>query len=61
MNARELGALGIPQDCVGIAFDALKASGLISQPAEATQRIGELAAIQRPSSLIRTSATWPSP
>jgi hypothetical protein len=42
MNARELVALGIPQDCVGIAFDALQGSSLISQQVDATQRIGEL-------------------
>jgi tRNA-splicing ligase RtcB len=44
MNPRDLVAMGIPQDCLGIAIDALKASGLISQPANAAQRIGELVA-----------------
>jgi tRNA-splicing ligase RtcB (3'-phosphate/5'-hydroxy nucleic acid ligase) len=44
MNARELVALGLPQECVGVAFDALKVSGLIAQPAEAAQRIGEILA-----------------
>lgn len=44
MNARKLVALGLPQECVGVAFEALKASGLVSQRAEATQRIGEVLA-----------------
>src|ERR1700730_7259045 len=44
MNARELVALGLPQECVGIAFEVLKANGLISQPAEAMQRIAEILA-----------------
>ncbi len=44
MNARELVALGLPQECVGVAYDALKASGLISNPAEALRRIAELLA-----------------
>src|SRR5262245_47676314 len=44
MNARELVALGLPQECVAAAFDALKASGLIAQSGDAAQRIGELLA-----------------
>jgi hypothetical protein len=44
MNARELVALGLPQECVGVAYEALKASGLISQPGEATLRIGDVLA-----------------
>ena len=44
MNSRDLVALGLPQECVGIAIDALKSNGLISKPAEATQRIGEIVA-----------------
>jgi tRNA-splicing ligase RtcB (3'-phosphate/5'-hydroxy nucleic acid ligase) len=44
MNARELVALGLPQECVAVAYESLKASGLISQPAEATQRISEILA-----------------
>lgn len=44
MNARELVALGLPQECVAVAYDALKASGLISQPADAAQRIGDILA-----------------
>ena len=42
MNARDLVGLGLPQQCVGVAFEALKASGLISHPAEAARRIAEL-------------------
>src|SRR5260221_13284678 len=44
MNARELVALGLPQECVAVAYDSLKASGLISQPADAAHRIGEILA-----------------
>jgi tRNA-splicing ligase RtcB len=44
MNTRELVALGLPQGCVGIAYDALKASGLISMPAEASRRLTKLLA-----------------
>jgi tRNA-splicing ligase RtcB len=44
MNARELVSQGLPQECVGVAYAALKASGLISQPVEAAQRIREIAA-----------------
>src|SRR5262245_55012728 len=44
MNSRELVALGLPQDCVADAFDALKASGLIAKSADAAQRIGEVLA-----------------
>jgi hypothetical protein len=44
MNARELVALGLPQECAGVAYEALKASGRISQPTEATLRIGEVLA-----------------
>jgi hypothetical protein len=36
--------LGLPQECVGVAYEALKASGLISQPAEATLHIGDIQA-----------------
>jgi tRNA-splicing ligase RtcB len=43
MNARELVANGLPQECVGIAFDSLKASGLIANPVEAMRRIVEIA------------------
>jgi len=44
MNARELVALGLPHECVGVAFDSLKASGLISKPAEEMRRIAEILA-----------------
>ena len=44
MNTRELVALGLPQECVTNAYDALKASGLIGQPTEASRRITELVA-----------------
>ena len=44
MNSRELVVLGLPQECVGAAINALKSSGLISKPAEAAQRIGEIVA-----------------
>lgn len=44
MNARELAALGLPQECIGIAFDSLKASGLIANPTEGMRRIAEIAA-----------------
>lgn len=36
--------MGLPQECVAVAFDALKASGLIAQPADASRRIGEILA-----------------
>jgi tRNA-splicing ligase RtcB (3'-phosphate/5'-hydroxy nucleic acid ligase) len=44
MNSRDLVALGLPQECVGVAIDALKSSGLISKPIAAAQRIGEIVA-----------------
>src|SRR4051812_48655968 len=44
MHARELVALGLPQECVTVAYDALKANGLISNPAAAMRRIAELLA-----------------
>src|SRR5260370_2731380 len=44
MNARALVALGLPQACVGVAFDARKASVLISEPAEGMRRIAEILA-----------------
>ena len=51
MNSRDLVALGLPQECAGIAIDALKASGLISKPDQATQRIGEVVA--RPEEFVK--------
>jgi tRNA-splicing ligase RtcB len=50
MNARELVASGIPQDSVSLAFDALKASGLIAQPTEAMERISNL--VQEPKQFL---------
>lgn len=44
MNARDMVGLGMPQECVGVAYEALKASGLIAHPTEAAQRLGELLA-----------------
>ena len=44
MNAREQIVSSLPQECVGAAYEALKSSGLIFQPAEATKRIGEILA-----------------
>src|SRR4051794_11874088 len=44
MNAGELVALELPQECGCVAYDALKARGLISNPVEASRRITELLA-----------------
>ncbi len=50
MNSRELVAIGLPQECVGLAFDALKASGLIANPAEGMRRIGEI--VEQPQAFV---------
>lgn len=42
MKHKDLIALGLPQDCVLTAIEALKASGLIQKPQEARDRIAEM-------------------
>ena len=50
MKAFELVATGLPQECIGGAYDALKTSGLIADPAQAKLRISEIVA--RPDAFV---------
>lgn len=42
MKAKDLVALGIPQDCIGLAMEALRAHGIINKPEEARQTLSDL-------------------
>ena len=57
---RELVALGLPQECVGIAYDSLKASGLISEPAEGMAELPRFWQIRTRLHKTCISVTWPS-